>query len=154
MKMKAVADGGIEGEEVIDALAVQAAGATNQSVHLVFGFAEEELCEIGAILAGDARDQRTFHEIFPQVERSGGAAIQRAAQTGPAGKRILATSRAVAVEATKLSSSAAESTPVWPIKSRTRAGRFETQVPAAELVGLDAGVLALDVNHPALVVLD
>ena len=46
---------------MVDALAVQAARAADQAVDFVVGLAQEQLGEIGPVLAGDSRDQCTFH---------------------------------------------------------------------------------------------
>ena len=56
-------------------------------------------------------------------------------QIGSAGKRIRAASSAVAVDATKLSSSAETSMPVWPIKSRTSAGALSVRCRRLSLSG-------------------
>jgi len=45
--------------QVVDALRVEARGAALDAVHLV-ALGEQELGEVGAILAGDAGDERDF----------------------------------------------------------------------------------------------
>ena len=62
VKMKAVADRGIPREKVIDALAVQAAGAANQPVYVVLGLTQEEFGKIRSILTRNPGNQCTFHE--------------------------------------------------------------------------------------------
>ena len=47
----------VASEEMVDALAIQAAGAPDQPVDLVVGLAEQELGEIRPVLAGDSGDQ-------------------------------------------------------------------------------------------------
>ena len=51
---------------MVDALAVQAARAADQSVDLVVGLAQEQLGEIRPVLAGDSRDQvHVSWSLFP-----------------------------------------------------------------------------------------
>ncbi len=52
--------------DVIDAVGVEEAGAAQQPVDLV-ALAEEELRQIGAVLAGDSGDQRPFHDALTVV---------------------------------------------------------------------------------------
>ena len=61
VEMEPLGDGRLEREEVVDPLAVQAAGAADQAVDLVVRLAQEQLGEVGAVLAGDTRDQGAFH---------------------------------------------------------------------------------------------
>jgi len=49
--------------KVIDAAAIEAARATNEAMNLV-SLGEQELGKIGAVLAGDSRDQRFFQALF------------------------------------------------------------------------------------------
>ena len=62
VEMEPLVDRRIAREEMVDALAIQAAGAADQAVHLVVGLAQEELGEIRPVLAGDSRDQSASHE--------------------------------------------------------------------------------------------
>ena len=75
MEMEPLGDGRIAREEVVDALAVQAARAADQAVDLVVGLAQEQLGEIRPVLAGDSRDQCTSHggwlSLLRGVGRSG-----------------------------------------------------------------------------------
>ena len=72
-------------------------------------------------------------------------------QMGWMGKRMRTASRAVAVEATNPSSAGHRiDTGVAHQKANQGLGR-ERQVAAAQLVGLDPGVLAFDVDQPAMV---
>jgi hypothetical protein len=52
---------------MVDALGVEARGAADDAVHLV-PLAEEELGEVGAVLARDSGDERSFH-VVPVVAR-------------------------------------------------------------------------------------
>lgn len=54
MKMQSITDRGIAGEQVVNALAIQATRAANQSVDIVLGLTEKELGKIRAVLAGDS----------------------------------------------------------------------------------------------------
>ena len=66
VEMKPLLDRGITREQVVDALAVQTAGSANQSMNLVIGLVQEQVGQVRPILAGDSRDQCTFHGSFSQ----------------------------------------------------------------------------------------
>lgn len=57
--------------EVIDAIGVEQGGPPLDAVHLVT-LAQQELGEIGAVLAGDARDQRLARHVGTQVKNRKG----------------------------------------------------------------------------------
>ena len=63
MEVETITHLGVIFEQMIDSLAVQRAGASNQAVNLVIGLAEEKLREVRAVLTRDPADQCSFHEV-------------------------------------------------------------------------------------------
>ena len=71
VEMKPLLDRTVASEQVIDSLTVQTAGTTNQAMNLVFGLIQEQVGQVRTILAGNSRDQCTFHGgYFPECSRT------------------------------------------------------------------------------------